>query len=307
MLDESVVFSQLIAHPFRRARPRQQILVAQDQLTVVEGVLRQVIARQRRTLVWISDPPRLRRITGIVRRSEGGIGQEGSIAGRVFEEVDHLVGELLTGELGNRLTASELPVGLEILNGGSGMVIHPAKVDRTPSLEAAQEGRLTIVPLAGGEGFIALTTQVFRKGGHTLQRMGQTKPSSPAHEHRPTGDAHRTAIATEAVVAPKTKTPCRQTVQMRRTDVGVTPSANRVRPLIIGEEEQNIRPHRRGRSTPHPSGGNQDHQQHHQRTPPSGEHAPIEPNPRNHRQRKHSKPPRRNGGQRGRSHICVIC
>ena len=236
-------------------------------------MLRQVIARQRRTFVWISDPPRLRRIAGIVRRSEGGIGQEGPPTPGTLKKANHFISELLTGELGSRLTTSKFPVCLEILNGGSSMVIHPAEVDRAPSLETAQEGRLTIVPLAGGEGFIALTTQVFRKGGHTLQRVGQTKPSSPTHEHRPTGDAHRTAIATEAVVAPKTETPPHQTVQMRRANVGVAPSTDRVRPLIIGEEEQNIRPHRRGRSTPHPSGGNQDHQQHHQRTPPSGEHA----------------------------------
>ena len=273
VLDESVIFSQLIAHLFRRARPRQQVLVAQDQLAVVEGVLRQVIARQGWTLGRISHPPRLGRIAGIMRRGEGHIRQEGLPTGRASEEIDGLVGELLTGELRGRLTAGEFPVRLEVLDGGPGMVIHSAEVNRSPSLEAAQEGRLTIVPLPGGKGFIALPTQVFRKREGTLQRVGQTKPSAPTHEHGPTRNAHRSAVASEAVVAPKTETPRHQTVQMRRADVRIAPGADRVRPLIISEEEHDVGSHRRGRSTPCPSGGNQNEQQRHHHTPPSGEHA----------------------------------
>ena len=75
MFDQSVILSQLVADNILGPRPASQVLIANDQSTVVKRVLRQKIRRKRRSSLFSATAQRLLRLAWIVRGSEGNVGE----------------------------------------------------------------------------------------------------------------------------------------------------------------------------------------------------------------------------------------
>src|SRR4051794_14320367 len=77
-----------------------------------------------------------------------------------------------------------------------------------------------------------------------MEVVRDVEPGSPAHEHGPARDAHGAAVRTETVVAAEAGPAPGETIEVRRADVRVAPRPDRVRTLVVGEQEQDVRPGR---------------------------------------------------------------
>jgi len=60
------------------------------------------------------------------------------------------------------------------------------------------------------------------------------------HQHTATGDADGTAVASGAIVASEAQPIDRKAIQMGRLNIIVTMSGDRVRTLIVGEQEDDV-------------------------------------------------------------------
>ena len=66
-------------------------------------------------------------------------------------------------------------------------------------------------------------------------------PVAPGHKHAATGDADCATIAASTIVSGETKPIGSESIQMRRLYVFVAVGSDRVRALIVGKEENDIR------------------------------------------------------------------
>lgn len=64
---------------------------------------------------------------------------------------------------------------------------------------------------------------------------------APGHKHAATGDADCSTIAAGTIVSVETKPTGSESIQMRRLYVLVAVGSDRVRALIVGKEENDIR------------------------------------------------------------------
>ena len=139
-------------------------------------------------------------------------------------------------------SGGQLAVRAEVLDRDFGVVGHASEHHRLSPLKSPQPGLLAIVPFAGAKGHIAVFVEQL---GHQFcagERLGvHMEPGSPAHQHRPAGHANRAAVSAKDVIAPKAESRVDQLVQVGSFYVRVAPGANGVSPLVVGEQEKNVR------------------------------------------------------------------
>ena len=242
--DETVVLAELVADDLAGPGVRREVLVA-DVLghAVVERVLGQEVLRERRAIPVVHLPERLRRVSRVVRRGERDVAEERSIAGSRLEEVHRGVGELLAGELLRDPTVDDLAVA-HVGDRDLGVVGHAAEKDGFATGKGPDERRLAVVPLAGRECHVTGLAQQLRQEPHPLEVVRDVEPGAPAHEHGPARHAHGAAVRAEAVVAAEAGPAPGEPVEVRRPDVWVAPRRDGVRTLVVGEQEQDVRPRR---------------------------------------------------------------
>ena len=180
----------------------------------------------------------------IVGCGEGDVAEErlgGRLRGVFLEELDGAICEFLAGKVGGGAARGELGT-IEIDDGHLGMIIHAAEEHRATLLECARERRILVVPFACGKGGVAVLAEQFRQEFGSDQIVADIHPSAAAHEHGPAGDAHRSAVGTETIVAAKTGPAAGETIEVGGLDVTVAPGAECVSALIVGEENEKIGP-----------------------------------------------------------------
>ena len=115
-------------------------------------------------------------------------------------------------------------------------------------LECPEPGILTVVPFAGGERLVALFTQHLRKEPGVFEGGGiDMEPGLPAHQHGPARHADGAAVAAEAVISPEAEATADKFVYVGGPDVRIAVGGDGIRPLIIREQEQDVRPGCAGR------------------------------------------------------------
>ena len=176
-------------------------------------------------------------------RGERDVAEERPVAGSRPEEAHRGVGELLAGELLRDPAVDDLAVA-HVGHRDLGVVRHAAEEDGPAVGEGPHEGRLAVVPLAGGERLVAASPQDLRQERHPLEVVRDVEPGAPAHEHGAAGHAHGAAVRAEAVVAAEAGPAPDEPVEVRRPDVRVPPRGDGVRALVVGEQEQDVRPRR---------------------------------------------------------------
>ena len=234
---------------------------------MVERMLRHEVGRQRQFAAVVPLAVLRRRLTRIVRRHERHVGEERLLRLRpglprgarllpqaclflparlLVQKRDHRVGEQLAGErLAN--APADQPAVLDVLHLDLGVIGHAAQVHRRAVIEAAQQCLFAVVPLPGDEGAVAHRLQLARQGPDAPHVVGRPHPAPAGQHHRPARHAHRTAVRAEHVVALEAQALGGQPVEVRRVDPFVAPRADRVRALVVREQEQDVRAVRRWR------------------------------------------------------------
>ena len=117
-----------------------------------------------------------------------------------------------------------------------------AEEHRLGLIETVLERQLAVVPLAGGERFVASFLEHLRHQHPGVEPQRRTEQRLAAHEHRParqTGGAGHRALDVRLV---KNEAAVDDAIHVGRLDVRVAQRAEGVRPLVVGEDEKNVRP-----------------------------------------------------------------
>ena len=125
-----------------------------------------------------------------------------------------------------------------------GVVGHAAEEDRPAAGEGPDERRLAVVPLAGRERRVAGLAQHLRQERHAVEVVRDVEPGAAAHQHGAARHADGAAVRAEAVVAAEAGPAPDEPVEVRRPDVRVAPRRDGVGALVVGEQEQDVRPRR---------------------------------------------------------------
>ena len=125
-----------------------------------------------------------------------------------------------------------------------------AEEHRLGLIETVLERQLAVVPLAGGERFVASFLEHLRHQHPGVEPQRRTEQRLAAHEHRParqTGGAGHRALDVRLI---ENEAAVDDAIHVGRLDVRVAQRAEGVRPLVVGEDEKNVRPLGRRRAWP---------------------------------------------------------
>lgn len=240
VFDQAVVFGELLADDLGWARPGGEVFVAQHQLAVIEGVLRQEVGWEgwEGAIGW--KPVGFGGVPGVVGGGEGDVGEEGlgSLVG--LDEVDGGIGEGGGGKGMGGGGFGEGVIGEQIADGGVSVVIHATEEDVATMLEGADEGGGAVVPFTGGEGDVAVLAEDFGEEGDLGEGVIDAKPGAAAHEHGAAGNADGAAIAAEAIIGAEAEALVDQAIEVGGADVRVAPGADGLGLLVVGEEEEEV-------------------------------------------------------------------
>ncbi len=129
-----------------------------------------------------------------------------------------------------------------VLKGQGVGIPHASEEDRLAPLERA-EGRCgLVVPLAGEERTVAGPGESLGPCGLARKVALDVKERPAGHEHRARGHAYRPVHRTHAVGPAEYRALAHQPVEVRRANMRVAQSRDGVRPLVIAEEDQDVRP-----------------------------------------------------------------
>ena len=121
-------------------------------------------------------------------------------------------------------------------------IAHASEEDRLARLERA-EGRLgLVVPLAGEERRIAGLGESLGPGGLALEVVLDVEERPAGQEHGPRRHANRPLHRAHAVGPGERRALSHQPVEVRRADMRVAQGRDRVGPLVVAEEDQDVRP-----------------------------------------------------------------
>ncbi len=252
--DQRVVVGDVAADHRGGPRPGRQPLVADPQVAVVEGVLRQEVLRQRDRPRIAARRPVRRRRPRVVRRGEGQVEEERIVPPIPLQEPDRRVGEDLRGEplpLGARLVRVD-PRRIELVDRHAPVVAHPAEKDPRPVVESGGEAPLVVVPLPRREGAVPRPPQGRRQRGQ--RRVQRHRPRRVVHPPAPRGvervrprqqrraarHADRPHQPAHRVRPPAPDPAGREGVQRRRLHPRRPQPPQRVE--AVGDHEEDIRP-----------------------------------------------------------------
>ena len=263
--DHRVVFGNVAANLFRRARERREQFVADVQRAVIEGVLDHKVRRQRNVVRVVHLQILFGHRARIVRGHKRDVREKRCVIVVAFEEIDGRVAEKLAGMFAGRNVVGQtvgdligrvrrahhrlwhivLARGVKVAGGHVPMILHPAEEDFRAVGETARVGGWPVVPLACAKGAVARLLQDFSQQ-HVLRRdvlpfAFEVEERATGHQHRTAGHADRTRRSTHNVRARECRPRVDPPVHRRRVDIGIPQRAQRVEALVVGEEENDIR------------------------------------------------------------------
>lgn len=178
---------------------------------------------------------------GIVRRIQRHVGQERLSFLLPLEEVDCRVGEKLDAVFAAGSLLGQLSLGPEVLNReGIRIVAHAAQEDVPPFLEGAQKRRGLVVPFPGDERGISRLGEGFRPCGLAVKVLFDPEEGAAGQEHRARWDADGPLLSPHAIGAGEGGALGHQPIEIRRLDRRIPECVNRVGPLVVAEDEDNI-------------------------------------------------------------------
>jgi hypothetical protein len=100
------------------------------------------------------------------------------------------------------------------------------------------------MPFAGNEGFVTTLSQHLWKERQSrpIPTILNPHPMAPRHEHRPTRHTNSATIRTGTIIPAKAKSLTGQSIEIRSLDMRIPERPNRIRPLIIGEQQNDVWP-----------------------------------------------------------------
>ena len=211
----------------------------------MKGMLGQIIRWERRTILIVNLAIFLGRVSRIMRSHEGHVEKERLLPIRLFNELNCSIRKNGARE-SSRITFRHQLSPLKILDLKRSMIRHPSHVDRFSAMKRLIQSSLSIVPLPYDVGLIPTFILQMSREHHRITPIRlrplfrQTHPMAPRHQHRPTRHTNGSTKRTRAVVLTKTHPLRRQGIKIWSLDVGIPMRPNRVRPLIIGEKEDDI-------------------------------------------------------------------
>ena len=238
--DERVVVMELAADGVLRARPGLQKLVA-DHLIDVPRVGGLVVGRQGDLRGIVEVAELLGRPARIVRARQPEVHEERSrLVTLAPEERDGVVDDLSSRSPRRQRVdhVDVLPVielRLDLWQVGRAALL--AVVRLVPGgphrFREGRLGRVGVRHVLLDEAFLAAV-------------VVEAEPRAAAHGHVPGRDADRPRVSAQAVRVAEHERTLRKPVQARRDDVRISQRGDRVEPLVVGENEQDVRFARRG-------------------------------------------------------------
>ena len=149
----------------------------------------------------------------------------------------------------------ELVVGADVLERERVGVAHAAEEDGLAVLEGAEDRLGAVVPFTGDEGGIPGLAELLGPGGLAFELVLDAEERAAGHEHGPRRHADGAAVAAHDVGVAEHGAGLREPVEVRRADVVVAQRVDRVEPLVVAEQEEDIGfrrvwPHRRRAARP---------------------------------------------------------
>ncbi len=124
------------------------------------------------------------------------------------------------------------------------MIGHASEHDAVPVREAAGIRSASIVPFSGAEGGIAGGAEMFAQRGvlcgDVLSAALQMKQIPAGMQHGPARHTYRAGGAAGNVGAGEGGACLGQCIQMRGVNLGIAGRAQRIEPLIIGKEKEDV-------------------------------------------------------------------
>ncbi len=223
------------------AGPGQQLFVADDHLAVIERMLGQEVRRQRDRGRRIIDRKALRHDVRVVGSVEGEIGEERLPAVLRLQERERLVGGFLAEVLRGDLRRGELAGRQHVAGRRLEGVGHAAHEERAGLLEGLRQGRRSVMPLAGGEGRITGRAEGVGPGRMPQQLFVDLGEGTAGKQHRARRHAGRALVAALHVGAGESHPALHEPVEVRGLDDRITQRRDGVGPLIVGEDEDDVR------------------------------------------------------------------
>ena len=124
------------------------------------------------------------------------------------------------------------------------MIFHPAKKYLVPAIETARIRLAAVMPLPGAENVVACRLKTLTEHGvvlrYLLTHIVEVKQDASGVQHRAARHANRRACAARYVRMSECRPVRDQHVQIWGVNLLVAERADRVEPLVIGEEKENI-------------------------------------------------------------------
>ena len=207
---------------------------------LLNGCCGQEIGRQRRLVGVVVIVVRLRRHARIVRTVGSEVAEERLVAGLLLDEIDRGVGEQFHRVLAADPLVLELVVGADVLEREFVGVAHAAEEDGMALLEGAEDRLGAVVPFTGDEGGVPGLAELLGPGGLAFELVVDAEERAAGHEHGPRRHADGAAGAAHDVGAAEHGAGLREPVELRRADVVVAERVDRVEPLVVAEQEEDI-------------------------------------------------------------------
>ena len=242
--DVAVVFGNEGARRVGRARPRQQLLVADHHLAVIKRMLRQEARRQLDLLRVIRQAEIVRHDVRIMRRVERHVCKKrpAFFLRLLFQKADRLIRERLARVLRGRFRNADFSVR-HIAEARVHGVCHAAREHRARGLKAALQRGIAIMPFAACECGVARLAERLRPR-LVAQLFIHMEKAAPREQHRARRNARRAIEPALHVGTVEGPAAVHKTVKVRRLDDRVSERRNGIRALVVGENEEDIGPRR---------------------------------------------------------------
>ena len=215
------------------------MLVADGHLAVVEGVLRQKVRRKRDLIGGVANGKIVRHDVRIVRTIKRHVGEERA-ASLLLDEADRFVGKDFAGVFGAGFGRGDLSVH-HVAQFGLHGVCHATGEHGACDLEHTRQRGVAIVPFAAGKRGVAGLREGFRPRFIAHQLLVDVKQVLSRKQHGTRWHAGGPTHAALHVGPAESDTALCKPVEIRCLDHRIAKRGDGVRPLIIGEKEQDVR------------------------------------------------------------------
>ena len=238
--DVAVIFGEVAADVIGRAGPGEKFFIAHEHFAVVPGMLGEKVLRERNLVRRVIEGEAGRHDMRVVRSVKGNVAEEGAV--RVgLHEADGFIGKGGATVLRGAARVGD-PAVHEVDDVQFHGIAHAAEENGAGALETAREGFGAVVPFAGHEGGVPVPGEGGGPGLVAEQFFIDVKEVAAGQEHGAGRDAGGAVHAALHIGAVEGEALAGEAVEVGGADDGIAEGGDGIGALVIGEEEEDVRP-----------------------------------------------------------------